>query len=231
MVRMLEMYWQDSKDAEFKFLHVFSRIEKCEKWAEVRVNLGKGKEPFNPDAPGSAASDGRPEGNKKAKAARASAPATERLHTSNEKCIADAKTHAVKREEKCEARWLQMMEKQDVKIELLKTKVAAKKRNTDLAFLMSADPATIMDGKVKAWYMSQRDLILNEIPAPTPTPTPPPTPTPTPPPTMTPTPPTEGSTTKTTPSTGTTPASSPPIAAPSTDSSVVVQVEDDEPAI
>ena len=102
-----------------------------------------------------------------------------------------------------------MMEKQDVKIELLTTKVAAKKRNTDLAFLMSADPATIMDDKVKAWYMSQRELILNEIPAPIPTP-----------PTMTPTPPTEGSTMKT----------SPPIAAPSTDSSVVVQAEDDEPA-
>ena len=49
-----------------------------------------------------------------------------------------------------------MMEKHDVKIELLKTNVAAKNRNTDLAFLMSADPATI-DDKIKTWYMGQRD--------------------------------------------------------------------------
>ena len=107
-----------------------------------------------------------------------------------------------------------MMEKHDVKIELLKTNIEAKKRNTDLAFLMSADPTT-MDDKVKAWYMSQRDLILNEIPAPTPTPTPP----------------TEGSATKSTPSTVATPASSSQSPAPPSADSVVVQVEDDEPAI
>ena len=48
MVRMFEMYRQDSKDTEFKFLHVFTRIEKCEKWAEIRLNLGKGKNPTTP---------------------------------------------------------------------------------------------------------------------------------------------------------------------------------------
>ena len=105
MVQMFEMYRQDYKDAEFNYLYVFTRIEKCEKWAEVRLNLCKGKEPYNPDAPGTAAADGRLDGNKKAKA---SAPLTERLHSSIERWIADTKTHAVQREEKCEARWLQL---------------------------------------------------------------------------------------------------------------------------
>ncbi|KAE8766316.1 putative methionyl-tRNA synthetase [Hordeum vulgare] len=31
MVRMFGMYRQDNNDQEFKFLHVFSRIESCEK--------------------------------------------------------------------------------------------------------------------------------------------------------------------------------------------------------
>ena len=180
-----------------------------------------GERTLHPDVPGTTAADGRPDGNKKAKA---SAPTTERLHSSIERCIADAKTHAIQREEKCEARWSQMMEKQNVKIELLKTNVAAKKRNTDMAFLMSADPTT-MDDKVKAWYMGQRDLILNEIPAPTPTPTPTMTPTPKP------TPPTESSTTKSSPSSVATSASSLSSPAPPSADSVVVQVDDNEPAV
>ena len=168
MVRMFEIYRHSNKDADFKFLHVFTRIESCEKWREVHVNLGKGKEPYNPDAPGMAATNGRPDGNKKAKLVKTNAPATEWLHSSIDHCIADAKTHAVQREEKCDARWSQLLEKQDFKIDLLKTTIVAKKRNTDLAFLMGANP-TMMDEKMKAWYMGQRDPILNEIPAPTPT--------------------------------------------------------------
>ena len=189
---------------------MFTRIKSCEKWREVLLNLGK-------------AADGRPDGNKKAKAVKASAPATERLHSSIERCIADAKTHAVQREEKCEARWSQLLQKHDVKIELLKTNVEAKKRSTDLAFLMSAYPV-MMDDKIKTWYMGHRDLILNKILAPTPTPTSTPTPTMTP--TPTPTPPTESSTTKSSPSTASSPSPAPPSADP-----VVVQVDDDEPAV
>ena len=62
LLRMFAMYRQDSSDQEFKYLHVFKRIEKCEKWADVRRTLAKAKETYKPGA-----GDGRPEGNKGAK--------------------------------------------------------------------------------------------------------------------------------------------------------------------
>ena len=48
------------------------------------------------------------------------------------------------------------------KIDLLRTGTVAKKRNHDLAFLMSADPAQ-MDPELRTWYMTQRRLILSDI--------------------------------------------------------------------
>ena len=51
MFRMFDAYQQDNKDAEFKFLHIFARIESCEKWREVRLTLAKGVDDvYNPDA-------------------------------------------------------------------------------------------------------------------------------------------------------------------------------------
>ncbi|KAE8768851.1 putative methionyl-tRNA synthetase [Hordeum vulgare] len=141
MIRMFTMYRTDNKDQEFKFLHMFSRIESCEKWREVRLALDRAKETYNPDALLPVGAEGRPDGTKKARAVRDAAPATERLQASIEQCIADVKSSAARREEKSDTRWSALM-----------INVAAKKRNTDLEFLMGADTST-MDEKVKVWYM------------------------------------------------------------------------------
>jgi hypothetical protein len=75
------MYHDDNEDVEFKFIHVFKRIKKCDKWAVVRASLGKGKDfALDPIVPLTAAEQGLPEmGNKKAKQAREDAPVMERL--------------------------------------------------------------------------------------------------------------------------------------------------------
>ncbi|CAM0912404.1 unnamed protein product [Alopecurus aequalis] len=44
MVRMFEMYRNDNEQGDFKFLHVFTRIESCEKWIDCRTALAKNKE-------------------------------------------------------------------------------------------------------------------------------------------------------------------------------------------
>ncbi|XP_071681465.1 uncharacterized protein [Lolium perenne] len=49
--RALDMYTDDTS-LQFKFLNVYARLEKCEKWKEVRTTLSKSKtEQYNPDAP------------------------------------------------------------------------------------------------------------------------------------------------------------------------------------
>ena len=80
IVRMFEAYLQDNKYADFKFLHVFTRIEMCEKWREVHLTLAKGKDGiYNPDAPAPGAAERHPDGNKKTKAAKNAAPTVEML--------------------------------------------------------------------------------------------------------------------------------------------------------
>ncbi|KAE8774003.1 putative methionyl-tRNA synthetase [Hordeum vulgare] len=132
MIRMFAMYHADNEDQEFRFLHAFSRIESCEKWREVRLALDKAKETYNPDAPAPLVAEGCPDGTKNARAARDAARTAERLQASVEQCITDAKSNVAKREEKSNTRWSALMANQHVNLNLRKTNVAAKKRNTDL---------------------------------------------------------------------------------------------------
>ncbi|KAE8792133.1 putative methionyl-tRNA synthetase [Hordeum vulgare] len=174
---------------------MFSRTESCEKWRDVRLALTKPKGTYNPNAPVPAASKGRLDGNKRAKGTRDAAPAVERLQSSVEQWIANTKNNAAKREEKSNARWSALMTKQDVKLDLLRTNVATKKKNTDLSFLMVAYMSTINE-QVKDWYLAECGLILNQmlVPAVTTTATPTTTPSPstenTPTPSLSPTTPT-----------------------------------------
>jgi hypothetical protein len=81
------------------------------------------------------------------------------------------------REEKFDARWDKMFEKQEVKIGLLKTNVAAIKRKEDLALLTT--DTSLMCAEVKAWHKAQCDMILAEMRLPPPTTSaPPPAPNP-----------------------------------------------------
>jgi hypothetical protein len=98
---MLKTYREDNNDVYFKFIHVFKRIKKCDKWALVRASLGKGIDAaFDPTAALPAAEKGRPEmGNKKAKLAWEEALAMETLQSSIDKCIAGVATNNAARKE------------------------------------------------------------------------------------------------------------------------------------
>lgn len=163
---MFALYRQSNSDAKFKYLHVYKRIDKCEKWAEVRCTLDKAKETYKPDLRTPGATEGRPDGNKGAKKWKHADADTARVHESIEHCLADAQARAVLREEKTDARWSALMSSSAVKLDLLWTNVAAKKRNTNLAFLLGgADMLQSTDEAVKAWYLAERGLILNQLPS------------------------------------------------------------------
>ena len=167
---MFAMYRGDNQDADFKHLHVYKRIDKCEKWVEVRRALDKAKETYKPDATTPGASEGRPDGHKLSKMGKSLDAATARVQESIEHCLADAQARAVLREEKTEARWSSLMKNNAIKLDLLRTNVAAKKRNTDMAFLMGgADMLQSNDEQLRAWYMAERGLILNQMQTATPT--------------------------------------------------------------
>jgi hypothetical protein len=128
---------------------------------ETYQNLAKNKdEQYNPDAPAPAASAGRPElGQKKLKELKKTGHPAERLQASFDKCWADARAHAAGRDIKYDARWKEMLANQGVWIALLKATSTAKKRNTDIAFLIGGNDAA-MDEQTRAWYDAHRQDIL-----------------------------------------------------------------------
>ncbi|KAK1697414.1 hypothetical protein QYE76_014111 [Lolium multiflorum] len=71
------------------------------------------------------------------------------MQASIDKCLADLRSHADGRNDKF--RWREMLANQDVRI-AVKTTAAAKKRNTDLAFLMGGGDMELMDEETRNWY-------------------------------------------------------------------------------
>lgn len=54
--------YRDDTESDFKFHHMFDKIEKCQKWLDTRVSLTKAKDGvYNPEAPPPAVGEGRPE--------------------------------------------------------------------------------------------------------------------------------------------------------------------------
>ncbi|KAK1619620.1 hypothetical protein QYE76_025137 [Lolium multiflorum] len=164
--RALDMYTDDT-GLQFKFLNVYARLEHCEKWKETRTTLSKSKtEQYNPDAPAAGAAEGRPElGQKKLKELKKTGNPADRMQASIDKCWADLRSHADGRNDKFDGRWREMLANQGVRIALLKTTAAAKKRNTDLAFLMGGGNMELMDEETRNWYQGHRSDILRAAPA------------------------------------------------------------------
>jgi hypothetical protein len=151
MLHMFQAYRGDHKGANFKFLHVFLRIETCEKWKKTRLTLAKTKDDvYKPDSrcPGVRGQARAIQGWRKVMG-----PPGERLQASIDACIADARAHGEQRQVKADERWKLHFQKNDVKIELLKSTATATKKNTNLQFLLGENTANL-DDLVKTWYMA-----------------------------------------------------------------------------
>jgi hypothetical protein len=91
--------------------------------------------------------------------ARATKAVTSRGAVDDQNGWADARAHATGRDDKYNARWKEMLANQGVQIALLKATFTAKKRNTDLAFLIGGNDGQ-MDEEMRTWYDAHRQDIL-----------------------------------------------------------------------
>jgi hypothetical protein len=99
MRAMISFYRDDNDEVEFKSIHVFARIETCEKSTKTWTALTKDNAAFDPAATPTPASDGQPTGNKKAKVFVGCGAVHREARMSIMACIAHAATHAAKRAE------------------------------------------------------------------------------------------------------------------------------------
>ena len=81
------MFKDQNQGKDFVFMHCFKKLQGCKKWDDIRLTLNKdnlgGDGPVTP----AAASNGRPIGNKKAKAERNAAPGLAAVDASFEKMM------------------------------------------------------------------------------------------------------------------------------------------------
>jgi hypothetical protein len=120
----MEMYVRlHPKKKAFTLLHCYTKLKGNAKWRQLRNILAKGPvvdldEPIR-------TSEGRPIGNKKAKA---DAAASDKLSSSIDKYIVDVSASMQARAEKSDERWNKIFLNQDVKIDIEKEKIAVEKK-------------------------------------------------------------------------------------------------------
>jgi hypothetical protein len=93
---MFQAYREDTDDVDFKCIHIFKRIETCEKWAETQASLGKANDgAFDPTATMSA----RPSGHGMRHRPQRGCNHAREVHP-------DVMMTNVSRDEKYDARWV-----------------------------------------------------------------------------------------------------------------------------
>jgi hypothetical protein len=110
------LYKEWSKGKHFSLMHIFTKLETCPKWEKTCYNLGNGKNVIDIDGeeptPSSSDSVGRPIGNKKAKAQRNGAASMEpSLDMMIAEVVASTKVRDEERDDKSDARWKVLLDK------------------------------------------------------------------------------------------------------------------------
>ncbi|KAE8780198.1 D-2-hydroxyglutarate dehydrogenase, mitochondrial [Hordeum vulgare] len=148
MIRLFAMYHTDNADQEFRFLHVFSRIDSCEKWREVWIALDKPKVTYNPDAPTPDAAEGCPDGTKKSEGGE------ERGARYPTATGFDQAMHHQCQEHRCQ------------EIGEIRCAVVGVDDYCHSEEVIDGGRHADDGEKLKVWYIVQRDLILRQMPSP-----------------------------------------------------------------